>query len=131
MDSEAQRVGARHSYKSLTRGERNRLLKAMRAEGVKPPRLGHCVKTLGGEVCRHPASPHLPGDSGYQTIEITVDVRKKPRPLAGAAKGAAAAPERCRTGLSTCMKSAAKVGASRKKAASAVCMREFNKCRRP
>jgi hypothetical protein len=48
----------------------------------------------------------------------------------GAAKGAAAAPERCRTSLSTCMKSAAKVGAVRKGAAAAICMREFNQCRR-
>lgn len=121
----------KHSYKSITRGERNRLLKAMRAEGVKPPRVGQCVKTLGGEVCRHPASPHLPGDTGYQTIEVSVDVRKKSRPLTGAAKGAAAAPERCRSGLSVCMKSASKVGDARKRAGAAICMREFNKCRRP
>lgn len=40
------------------------------------------------------------------------------------------APESCRANLSKCMKSASSVGAGRKPAASATCMREFNRCRR-
>ena len=66
------------SKRSLNHKERNAVLKALRTSGVKPPRIGYCVRALGGSVCRHPPSKYLPGDTGYQTIEID-----KPAGLAG------------------------------------------------
>jgi hypothetical protein len=39
-------------------------------------------------------------------------------------------PERCKTELSSCMRSARQVGPLRRKAASADCLRSFNRCRR-
>lgn len=66
----------RYSKRSLNPSQRNRVLALLRAEGIKPPKVGYCVRALGGEICRHPASPHLPNDTGYQAIEIDVDLSK-------------------------------------------------------
>lgn len=72
------------SLKSLNRAARNRLLKALRAEGIKPPRVGWCVRAFGGEVCRHPpyqikrvkGTPGH-GDTGYQIINVNFDPRRR------------------------------------------------------
>lgn len=58
--------------KSLTRGEARELIRALKAAGIKPPKVGWCVKAFDGEVCRHPPYSGNPQDSGYQTIHVTV-----------------------------------------------------------
>jgi hypothetical protein len=74
------------AHGALTRGEVRKALKKLRALGVKPPRVGYCVTVVGDnhgprgrtvdyysrrnkvELCRHPVSRHIPGDTGYQII---------------------------------------------------------------
>jgi hypothetical protein len=67
---------ARLSISSLDHGERNRLLKAMRAAGIKPPRIGYCVTAFGGEVCRYPKYKHSTRDTGYQVIQVDAAAAK-------------------------------------------------------
>jgi len=59
----------------LNAGQVRTLLKAIRADGVKPPKVGWCVKTLGGEVCHHPEPrPKRRGWTGWQVLSIRDDV---------------------------------------------------------
>ena len=60
----------RWSQYSLSAKQRNAVLKAIRAEGRKPPKVGYCVKALGGEVCRHRRGGMGPSDTGYQVIGV-------------------------------------------------------------
>lgn len=66
------------SASSLTRTERNAVLRALKAEGIKPPKKGYCVRAFGGEICRHHPYKYDKSDTGYQVISI-----RKPRGLAG------------------------------------------------
>jgi len=54
----------------MTISERNAALKMLRDAGVKPPKMGYCVRFRGGELCHHPASKHHKGDTGYQAINF-------------------------------------------------------------
>lgn len=62
------------SKDSLNATERNRLLKALRNEGVVPPKVGYCVRAFGGEICRHPKYSMPGSDTGYQVLEIDEDL---------------------------------------------------------
>jgi len=80
-----------------------------------------------GEKRLRPRPEHAPRCQGGDWRQLG---KGRPRALAGAAAKAHASPEHCRTGLSKCMKSNATVTQGGKKAAAAICMRDFNRCRR-
>lgn len=62
------------SANSLTRSERNKILKALRNERITPPKVGQCIKVFDGEICRHPQYSHDSNDTGYQVIDIDEDL---------------------------------------------------------
>ena len=67
---------------SLTRAEVRKALKKLRTLGIFPPSIGYCVTVFPGEtmrtdfygqrgkveLCRHPKSRHIKGDTGYQIV---------------------------------------------------------------
>ena len=67
---------------SLSRAEVRRLTKALRAAGKKLPKVGYCIKALGGEVCRHPKYRHDKADTGIQVIGV-MESAIKTRPPGG------------------------------------------------
>lgn len=59
------------SQSTLNHKQRNAVLKALKTAGIRAPKVGWCVKALGGEVCRHPTKRMGSSDTGYQVISIS------------------------------------------------------------
>jgi hypothetical protein len=59
---------------SLTQAELHVLTAALKAKGLKLPKMGWCIRAFGGEICRHPKYTHRPEDTGYQVIGIRLDL---------------------------------------------------------
>lgn len=52
--------------RGLDRTDVKKALKVLRQLGIKPPRVGTCVKVRPHvELCRHPLSSYMPGGTGY------------------------------------------------------------------